>query len=377
MSSLTVNDILDELLDENRRILNRLLFAHKIFVKSIEFKELIDSIDEQFVDYLKPDQKKKYKELSHELNNLMDQKLANISDELPNESKTVTVTKSETSDDRIEGNDNYHTINEDNVIDEEEYICKEYYWSDIEEDEEEEGIAGELVLENTVTLNNPNDYEGSDDGEPLTEEPMTDKLSVRTVNISHKPMTRSSAKAVSGQQLPQSSGEFNVSSKPSAKQKSKPNSRGKKKAFPFKSGSIGANYGFRKRKAMTAHRKKLHQWKCDFPGCDYQTEHTYRVKKHLKRHSNDRPFKCNHCYKKYKQKKDLTEHMQRQHLDQCPNDPLLVCDWNECQYRTKSLRALNEHKCSHTLPFECQICKHRFSVKNNMKKHLISKHNVK
>ena len=94
MSSLNVNDILEELLDENRRILNELLFAHNYVIKSLEFKEFIDSNVKEFVDNLKPDVKKKYEELSRELNRLIDQKWANISDESPNESKIVTMTKS-------------------------------------------------------------------------------------------------------------------------------------------------------------------------------------------------------------------------------------------------------------------------------------------
>ena len=249
----------------------------------------------------------------------------------------------------------------------------EYNLSNIEEEKEKE-----IVPENVVTRDKCDNNEESHAEEPLEKEHLveqlvTDKPSVRTENISHKPMTRSSAKAVSGQQPTHPSSGFNVSSNPSANQKSKPKSRAKTKLFLYKCGFNGCNYVFGKRQTMFAH-KKLHQWKCDFPGCDYQTQYNYKMKKHLIKHSNDRPFECNHCDKNYKYKLDLREHMKTQHLDQCPNDPILVCDWNDCHYITKSLRALNEHICSHTLPFECQICKHRFSTKNNMKKHLISKH---
>ena len=433
MSSLTVNDILEELLDENNRILNELLFAHKCIIKSLEFKEFIDSIDKEFVDQLNPKLKRKYEELSRGFNHLIDQKWANISDNSPNESKTVIMTMSKTNDHPIERDSDYRTTNENNFIDEEVYIneesleleiirvsktknkpkhicdqcgssyefqevfdlhiqyCRlelqsvstesqsEYNWCDIEEEEGEiEMISEKLIHENMATLYKCNNYEGDDHEEPLAEEviveePVTEMPSVRTKNFSHNPMTTSSAKAVSEQQLSHTSDDFNLSSKLSARKKSKTTSRVNKKLFPFKCGFNGCNAVFCKRKTMFAHRK-LHQWNCEFPGCNFQTQYQYKMNYHLNSHSKCRPFQCDYCDKNYKYRRDLTEHMKRQHLDQCPNDPILVCDWNECHFRTKSMKALNAHKCSHTLPFECQICKHRFSTKNNMKKHLISKH---
>ena len=259
MSSLKVNDILEELLDENNRILNQLLFAHKVIIKSLQFKVFIDSIAQEFVHHLQPNVKDKCEKLSLELNLLIDQKCANISEESSDETKSVNVIKSTTSDQSIETDSDYHTINDDNVSDEEEYnseesvkeldvsktsqtknntpkhICNrcassfkfsevselhilyclpehqsvstesqpEYNSSDIEGEEEEEMISGKLVTENKVNLDKCNNYEVSDNEESLAEERLveesvTDKPSFRT--HSHKPMTRSTTKAVSGQQ---------------------------------------------------------------------------------------------------------------------------------------------------------------------------------
>ena len=254
MSLLTINDILEELHEENNRLLNELLFAHKCVLKSLEFKEFIDLFAKQFIDKMNPNVKKRYEELSHGFYQLFDQKWANISDESPNESKTVTVTMSNTSDYPIERHNYYHTTNEDSVNDEEvciseeetveldvsqalrtnnrpkhicdqcgssyefqevfelhiEYCCPErqsvssesrpeYNWCDIKEEKEKEMISGQLIPINMVTLRKCN-YEFSDCEEVLLEEPVTEEPAVRTENSSHKPMTRSSAKAVSGQQ---------------------------------------------------------------------------------------------------------------------------------------------------------------------------------
>ena len=434
MSSLTVNDILDELFDENRRILNELLFANKVVIKSLEFKDFIDSIAKEFVDNLSSDVKKKYEELSRGLNLLMNRKCANISNESPNEWKTVTLPKSETSDQPIERDNDCHTTNEGNITQVEEYLSEEsvdldvirpsetknyrmkyfcnrcgntydfpeelelhfqdcrpkrqslssesnpeYNLSEIEkENGEKEMVSEDLVHENVVTRDKCDNNEGSYAEEPLGEEllvekSVTDKPSVRTENICHKPMTRSLAKVVSEQQPTQSSGGLNLSSKPSAKQKSKPNSRAKTKLFLYKCGFTGCSAIFSKRQTMFAH-KKLHQWKCDFPGCDFQNQYQYKLKYHMNSHSEDRPFQCHHCHKNYKNKSDLTHHVKDKHLDQCPNDPILVCDWSECQYRTKSMKGLNEHKRNHTLPFECHNCQQGFSSAYKLKIHLILKH---
>ena len=289
MSLLTINDILEELHEENNRLLNELLFAHKCITKSLEFKEFIDLFAKQFIDKMNPNVKKRYEELSHGFYQLFDQKWANISDESPNESKTVTVNKYKTSDQSIEPDIDYHTTNEDNVTDEEvyineeetveldvsqasktknmpkhicdqcgssyefqevfelhiEYCCPErqsvssesrpeYNWCDIKEEKEKEMISGQLIRENMATLLKCNIYEGNYDEESLAEEVLveesvTEEPAISTEISSHKPMTRSSAKAVSGQQPTQSSNGFNPSSKPTVKQKSKPNSRGKTK----------------------------------------------------------------------------------------------------------------------------------------------------
>ena len=201
----------------------------------------------------------------------------------------------------------------------------EYNWSDIEEEVEKEMTSEELVLENMVSFENCDNNEGSDYEEAFTEDFLVEKSvtkpSVRTENISHKPMTRSSAKGVSEQQPSQSSVGSNLSSKTNTKQKTKPNSRVNRKLFPFECGFNGCNAVFSKRKSMVAHTKKLHQWKCDFPGCDYQTQYQYR-KLHLRRHSS--PLQCDYCHKNYKYKWALIEHIKTQH-------------WNQYN-RTKSLR---------------------------------------
>ena len=51
MSNILVNDIFDELLDENKRLLNELLFSNKCINLFIEFKSFIDSISLKLKTY--------------------------------------------------------------------------------------------------------------------------------------------------------------------------------------------------------------------------------------------------------------------------------------------------------------------------------------
>ena len=63
MSSILVNDIFDELIDENKRLLNELLFSNKCINLFIEFKSFIDSISLKLKPILVSNELIKYNEL--------------------------------------------------------------------------------------------------------------------------------------------------------------------------------------------------------------------------------------------------------------------------------------------------------------------------
>ena len=63
MSDILVNDIFDELIDENKRLLNALLFSNKCINLFIEFKSFIDSISTKLKPILISNELIKYNEL--------------------------------------------------------------------------------------------------------------------------------------------------------------------------------------------------------------------------------------------------------------------------------------------------------------------------
>ena len=380
MSSLNVNDILDELFDENRRILNELLFANKYITKSLEFKKFIDSIAEEFVDHLNPDVKKKFEELSLGLNQLMDQKLANISDDSPNES--------EASDHQFQPDSDI--ANEDNVSDEEEYIIKYETVEelDVNESSEANNDRQKYICDrcgNTYDLPEVLDFHvqycrlnhiiassdtGITDNRSPTEEQVIDSLISRDVVSGDLDNSVNIIEYDSDDTIiNESTDDLPIGDR--AEQKTRSSNRN---IFPYKCPFVGCNAINSNYRAVLAHKKKFHQLKCDFRGCDYQTNQNNLMKMHMFKHSNARQFQCNYCDKNYKYNSALRYHVKNKHSDQCPEDQILVCDWNECQYTTKLLRSLNAHKCSHTLPFECHNCQQKFPTMRLLVIHLNKYH---
>ena len=52
---------------------------------------------------------------------------------------------------------------------------------------------------------------------------------------------------------------------------------------------------------------------CDF--CDYRTNYITTLKRHIRRHTGEKPFQCPVCEYKCKQKHSITVHIKRQHPD--------------------------------------------------------------
>ena len=77
MPNIDVNDILEELIDENKRLLNDLLFANNCLKKFIEFKSFIEIIFNRVNNYLKPNDRKRFKDLNNDIQKTFDGKQIN------------------------------------------------------------------------------------------------------------------------------------------------------------------------------------------------------------------------------------------------------------------------------------------------------------
>ena len=137
----------------------------------------------------------------------------------------------------------------------------------------------------------------------------------------------------------------------------------------FKCNYKGCKKVLNSRFTLSRHKiKHLGKFKCD--KCNYIGECLAKLNKHKGKHSEERPIKCQHCDKCFKDNYgSLRRHIERTHPDQCPDLPLLKCQVNGCQYRTKSKDALILHKRNHILQFECNVCHKRFSRNNAFEIH--------
>ncbi|UYV65789.1 hypothetical protein LAZ67_3005464 [Cordylochernes scorpioides] len=104
-------------------------------------------------------------------------------------------------------------------------------------------------------------------------------------------------------------------------------------------------------------------FKCEH--CDYRTSRKNELNTHLKIHTGEKPFKCEHCAYRTFMKFNLIKHL-KIHTGEKP----FKCEY--CDYRTVETNRLVRHLHTHTgeKPFKCEYCDYRTSDKQYLKRHL-------
>ena len=107
----------------------------------------------------------------------------------------------------------------------------------------------------------------------------------------------------------------------------------------------GCDKAYKQKSRLTIHIREQHTnselYRCDWPGCDYQTKSGASFKSHSAVHKTERDFICEwpECGKGFKSKAQLNCHIRRH-----TNDKRYVCSWTGCQYSTTDSSNLIKHR---------------------------------
>ncbi|XP_053389522.1 zinc finger protein 567-like [Mercenaria mercenaria] len=112
------------------------------------------------------------------------------------------------------------------------------------------------------------------------------------------------------------------------------------------------------------------------PKCPKKFRKMYNVKVHLEAlHGSGLPkFQCPHCLRQLKAKCALTEHIQRVHMKL----KSWICSWPDCSEQFYNAKILRRHMCRHTgeKPLSCDYCECAYVQPTELLAHLKSKHNI-
>ena len=163
---------------------------------------------------------------------------------------------------------------------------------------------------------------------------------------------------------------------------------------------------FRSPLALKTHQKMCHllsdKFVCDYPDCDYKTGHKPLLFRHkIQNHTNEIPFKCQFegCGKAFKIEEDLERHLRyhskalircaregcdrtfkvvhamKAHVKLDHSDTWYTCEWPGCDYRAKRKNCLNSHLAKHgehTMACDWPKCDKMFKTKSTLKAHLLT-----
>ncbi|KAM4041606.1 zinc finger protein 513 [Anomaloglossus baeobatrachus] len=101
--------------------------------------------------------------------------------------------------------------------------------------------------------------------------------------------------------------------------------------------------------------------------CPFSTHYSSHLKRHMKTHNGEKPFRCPHCLYASAQLVNLKRHL-RTHTGEKP----FRCD--HCSFSCSSPGNLKRHQRVHTQekPYICNMCTYRCNQSRNLKRHLLA-----
>ena len=124
-------------------------------------------------------------------------------------------------------------------------------------------------------------------------------------------------------------------------------------------------------------RSHLNTKKCDLCGMTFAARSNLET--HIMyKHSDEKPFDCEECEFSCKTQSDLNKHFDMMH---CGEQRYLTCQWDKCEYSTKSVMCLKRHMIKDhgdgvTDLYSCHECSKRYTRGAYLTKHLKTAHNI-
>lgn len=126
--------------------------------------------------------------------------------------------------------------------------------------------------------------------------------------------------------------------------------------------------------SASGENRQKRKYPCSFQGCNKAFQQQAHLRIHLRCHSGEKPFVCEHCGKMFAQLGNLKTH-QRRHTGEKP----FICTYPGCEKRFAQKGNLRAHKLIHDgiRPYVCRLdnCTKTFTQLGNLKVHQNKFHN--
>lgn len=109
------------------------------------------------------------------------------------------------------------------------------------------------------------------------------------------------------------------------------------------------------------------QHKCEYCSKTFPT--MFRLRKHCRVHTDERPFPCDVCEKKFRSKANLTQH-------KLIHEGIKPFECDQCGQKFSQSHSLIRHRTTHSekRPFKCDECDYRCKTRSDLTRHFKSKH---